>query len=122
MLQSIDERKEESVVLDDATAGLINVSGRIKYYEQNEMLIVDCRFRSDDGRYRIRRRLELEVAENIFDQIYLIHGTADIYGLDYWQTININYLSAADYGNPSILRLALLTYFCEELNAIQIIL
>ena len=122
MQQQIEERKEESVVLDDLLVDLINVVGRIKFYEQNELLMVECRFRTADGRHRFRRRLELEVAENIFDQIYLLHDTSDIYGLDCWQTIRINYLSLADYSNLSVLRLTLLTYFCEELNEMQIIL
>lgn len=122
MFTSPEEQKEQSVMPEDSVNDLIDVTGRIRFFEHNSMLVVQCRFQSQDGSFYLRQRIELEVADNIFDQIYLIYDTAEIFGLNFWQTMRINYLSIDDYHNASILRLTLLTYFCEELNGIQIVL
>ena len=118
----IDERKEESMIPNQQFEEFIDVSGTIKFYERNEMLMAECKLQTQDLRISLRRRVILEVAENIFDQIYLIHNTAEIFGLHEWQNIRINYLSREDYDDPSLLRLTLLKYFCEVLNDIEIIL
>ena len=117
---NLEERKEESVLPDALDYECEDMRGKVKYWEQDEMLMVKCKLRNRSGTIRFVKELEIEVAENIFDQIYLIHDTSQIFGLDRWQDIRINYLSLQQYQDDSTLRLTLLTHFCEELNQIAI--
>ena len=117
---SFEERKEESMIPVVPENECEDMKGKVKYWEHDEMLMCKCKLKNRTGSIRFVKELEIEVAENIFDQIYLIHNTSQIFGLDIWQDIHINYLSIQQYQDESILRLTLLTHFCEELNQVAI--
>ena len=97
----------------------IAVFGIVKYWEEDGKLMSKCYLRNVDCTFILIRQIALEVADNIFDCIYLVHDTADIIGLDSWYDIKINHLSKEEFSADESLRCVLLTHFCN-LNQLQV--
>ena len=118
-LEIHEERKEESQLCPVMDTTSVEVKGIVRFWEENEKLMAKCYLLNQERTFTLIRQVELEMADNIFDYIYLIHQTAIVNGLNIWHDIEINYLSIEDFDTVGILRYVLLTFVCEKLNQIE---
>ena len=121
MSKIVSETKNEESQIASSVASKTNyrneknftVFGIVKYWEENEKLMSKYYLRNADCTFILIQQAILEVADNIFDCIYLVHDTANIIGLDTWFDIKINHLSKEEFDVEENLRRVMLTYFCE---------
>ena len=120
-----DERKEQSmpvttlrpITSDEPPA---DVRGTIIFHESEEFLVCDYYLRNFEKTFiRRQTKMQLEVAENIFKAIQLIHPGTTIKGLKQWIDVRINYLYLDEFDVEGVLRNIFLTKFCE-LNQIEL--